>query len=413
MTTFSTATVTCGACGSNFQHNVLASTNRFGSMDLDARPPEMERSTMIAWVQQCPTCGYCAKDVSQFSDQQREVLNSREYRQHLADRSLPALAGRFICSGLLLSASGQHVEFASSTKRTQPSVSGKAGRMNKTARSIEELFPIIEYSKAGNLRFNSFVSQSRVTDHVSTIDDLLAKGAKFPELDARHLRRLIWSMPADELMRLLKVLHTRSAIPVEVLKAAISTPKMRAVLGSKWEEAVALLEPPQPRPANVEATSSKKVKPPPTLEEMQEKAERWIVNHVRNHYPTSFLEKRITNYWTEGEVRRRLSSRSKQGLAPIHHFGHLLVPSSHFGQLIVPIACRRTIARLCEIGHLVVPTVVNYWSNRHCASPWGWLCPSVRWQLSHRRSLTSVFPWAGPKRRPSWPKPAMSFCQSK
>ncbi len=110
MTTFSETTVTCGACGHNFQHSDLSSTNRFGPMDLDTRPPEMARSTMLAWVQQCPTCGHCARDASQFDSKLRGILESQDYQQHLKNETLPPLAARFICSGLLLEAGGKIVE---------------------------------------------------------------------------------------------------------------------------------------------------------------------------------------------------------------------------------------------------------------------------------------------------------------
>ena len=157
-----------------------------------------------------------------------------------------------------------------------------------------------------NSRFGSFAVASRVSDHIRTIDELLAKGAKFPAMEANYLRRLIWSMRCEELLRLIKVLHTRSAFPTEVLRATISTPKMRTILGAKWAAADALLNPPKSDPQTVHVGGAPKVKPPPTAEEMQEKAERWIKNMVRNGAPTNFLKTRFTHYWTEGEVRRRL-----------------------------------------------------------------------------------------------------------
>jgi hypothetical protein len=107
MTTFASTTITCGACGHNFAHDDLSSTNRFGSMDLDLRPPEMERSTMQAWLQQCPNCGYSAVDASTFDPRHRAVLESPEYRQHLTNSGLPPLAAKFICAGLLAEAAGQ------------------------------------------------------------------------------------------------------------------------------------------------------------------------------------------------------------------------------------------------------------------------------------------------------------------
>ncbi|MBP6507070.1 MAG: hypothetical protein KA257_05850 [Opitutaceae bacterium] len=110
MTTFSSTYVTCGACGQNFEHNALSSTNRFGSMDLDTRPPEMERSTMNAWIQRCPGCGHCASDASVFDRRLMVLLESENYQGNLVDPNLPPLSAQFVCAGLLLEAALEFVK---------------------------------------------------------------------------------------------------------------------------------------------------------------------------------------------------------------------------------------------------------------------------------------------------------------
>jgi len=99
MTTYLSESTTCGACGRVFIHKSLASTNSFGSPDLDLRPPEMHRSTMASWVQRCPTCGYCAKDVSKFDEKLRCVIEDANYQLQLADKDCPELASTLICAG--------------------------------------------------------------------------------------------------------------------------------------------------------------------------------------------------------------------------------------------------------------------------------------------------------------------------
>lgn len=99
MTTYWSESTTCGACGRVFTHECLISTNAYGSPDLDLRPPEMHRSTMTKWVQHCPTCGYCAKDVSKFEAKLRGLLEDARYQSQLADKEYPALASTFICAG--------------------------------------------------------------------------------------------------------------------------------------------------------------------------------------------------------------------------------------------------------------------------------------------------------------------------
>ena len=70
----------CAVCGAKNRYSVLASTNTFGGgPDLDLRPPEMRRSTMPYWVQECPECGYISEEVSDPSDVSREWLQSEEY----------------------------------------------------------------------------------------------------------------------------------------------------------------------------------------------------------------------------------------------------------------------------------------------------------------------------------------------
>ena len=50
MTTLGTASAACAVCGTVSEYTVIQSTSRFGSPDLDTRPPEMERSTLPYWV---------------------------------------------------------------------------------------------------------------------------------------------------------------------------------------------------------------------------------------------------------------------------------------------------------------------------------------------------------------------------
>ena len=58
MTTLDEAKKKCAVCGKISAHFEVTSTNTFGAPDLDTRPPEMMRSTMDMWVQECPSCGY-------------------------------------------------------------------------------------------------------------------------------------------------------------------------------------------------------------------------------------------------------------------------------------------------------------------------------------------------------------------
>ncbi len=81
MSSFGMLEYTCAVCGSTKNYNVLMSTNTFGgTMDLDTRPPEMQRSTMDLWVHECPNCGYVAGEVSDETEVTTDFLSSEDYQ---------------------------------------------------------------------------------------------------------------------------------------------------------------------------------------------------------------------------------------------------------------------------------------------------------------------------------------------
>lgn len=70
----------CAVCGNESEQVGLASTNTFGGTpDLDLRPPEMMRSTMAMWLQECPHCGYIAPDLKDEPAVTKEFLQSESY----------------------------------------------------------------------------------------------------------------------------------------------------------------------------------------------------------------------------------------------------------------------------------------------------------------------------------------------
>ena len=86
----------CAVCGMESEQYVLFSTNTFGGgPDLDLRPPEMMRSTMCYWVQECPHCGYVAKTLTDKTGVTIEWLKSDEYTQCSGLHFSNTLAERF------------------------------------------------------------------------------------------------------------------------------------------------------------------------------------------------------------------------------------------------------------------------------------------------------------------------------
>ena len=101
MTTLHQANFFCSLCRTETEYTGIGSTNAFGSPDLDTRPPEMQRSTIFAWVQRCPECGYCASDVSVTRPRAQAVVIGQAYKDQLNDPTYPELATSFLCKAML------------------------------------------------------------------------------------------------------------------------------------------------------------------------------------------------------------------------------------------------------------------------------------------------------------------------
>ena len=95
MTTISNFKMECSVCGETSEQRVLSSTNSFGYPDLDFRPPEMKRSTMRFWIQECPNCGYVAGHLSDKLEIPKDFLKTDEYRNCEGFDFKSKLAGKF------------------------------------------------------------------------------------------------------------------------------------------------------------------------------------------------------------------------------------------------------------------------------------------------------------------------------
>jgi hypothetical protein len=104
---------TCAFCGNQQETFSLLSSNTDGHYDLDLRPPEMLRSSMRYWVQECEHCGYCATDISEeIPDEMRSliepIINLLGFECNRKNKNLPDLANRFCHQGSILSHIGDH-----------------------------------------------------------------------------------------------------------------------------------------------------------------------------------------------------------------------------------------------------------------------------------------------------------------
>ena len=110
MTTIYEEKKRCGVCGSENKYTGIGSTNTFGSPDLDTRPPEMQRSTIYAWIQRCPDCGYCNSDVSKSRSDEPVIVKGADYQSQLNDPAYPALANSFLCKAISDRAAGNFAD---------------------------------------------------------------------------------------------------------------------------------------------------------------------------------------------------------------------------------------------------------------------------------------------------------------
>lgn len=106
MTTIFKGKFTCGICGKISEHDIIGSTNAFGSPDLDTRPPGGMRYTINTWVQRCPHCGYCASNIEEASKAADSMISSQEYQSQLGSDEYPELASSFLCKAILEKAKG-------------------------------------------------------------------------------------------------------------------------------------------------------------------------------------------------------------------------------------------------------------------------------------------------------------------
>ena len=97
MTNYGRVKRKCHKCKKTCSVICLVSTNAFGSSDLDSRPPPMKRDTMIAWIERCEHCGYCAKNIEEENGITLEFIQSAEYQNLLHNDQLPELCISFLC----------------------------------------------------------------------------------------------------------------------------------------------------------------------------------------------------------------------------------------------------------------------------------------------------------------------------
>ncbi len=106
MTTYTTISRTCARCGTTSEQTELRSSTQFGTVDLDLRPPDMLRSTMHAWITECPTCRMCAPNIEDVAEAERAVVGTPDYLAARDEAGVPDTARKFHAHALMAAGSG-------------------------------------------------------------------------------------------------------------------------------------------------------------------------------------------------------------------------------------------------------------------------------------------------------------------
>ncbi len=94
--------VVCAICGaeSNVPGSALPQAEE--PPDFDTRPGEPLRSTLLQWIQECPSCGYAAEDITRAAAGAPEIIASPEFARVRDDDTRPPQARPFLTYAHLL-----------------------------------------------------------------------------------------------------------------------------------------------------------------------------------------------------------------------------------------------------------------------------------------------------------------------
>lgn len=96
----------CAVCGTGSRQPPFRPSPPEQAPDLDLRPGEPVRSTMARWLQQCPSCGYSAPNITRAHPAAAQAVAAAPFRALMAEAAYPALARRFLAWAHVLEETG-------------------------------------------------------------------------------------------------------------------------------------------------------------------------------------------------------------------------------------------------------------------------------------------------------------------
>ncbi|MBN1761426.1 MAG: hypothetical protein JW863_24090 [Chitinispirillaceae bacterium] len=113
MTTVYLSDKLCFICGEKSKYPMgNLSLGNVSVRDLDGRPTLILRSSVYLWIQRCPLCGYCAPEIAEGTDTEKQVVKSEEYLKQLDDAAFPETANSFLCHGIFMRSREQYADAA-------------------------------------------------------------------------------------------------------------------------------------------------------------------------------------------------------------------------------------------------------------------------------------------------------------
>lgn len=204
MTTIFERSATCAYCGAKNDVLELGSTNAFGSMDLDMRPPPMQRDTLAQQIQRCQECGYCAPDIEKQVGRDGS-LGSPDYQAILADGSYPDLARMYIAHASLAESSGDLVAAVSAHRNAAWACDDHEDRYADSSRKCRN--EALRLMKALHLSGQSFTND-HVTDAILELD-LLRRSGQYADALVRATALLDSALP--EMLQTISAFQQRLA----------------------------------------------------------------------------------------------------------------------------------------------------------------------------------------------------------
>jgi len=102
MTTLFSLDYSCAICGHTTKFYSIGSTTIFGYMDLDTRPAELKRSTLVYDVQMCPKCHYANYEISDLIvGVDHRLLTSDRLKSIISDDTINDDIKKFIIAATL------------------------------------------------------------------------------------------------------------------------------------------------------------------------------------------------------------------------------------------------------------------------------------------------------------------------